>query len=170
MEKEISNELSNVTGELVETLSSLTGQQLNTVPFEGSWTAGELGEHLNKSYGVAELLYGPVRKTERDPAEKVKQIKDVFLNYDIKMKSPDFIVPEKKEYDKDSLLNSLHLSINKIKLGAETLNLDETCTAMALPNLGEMTRTEWIYFVIYHTQRHVHQLKDIAGKVKSANH
>ncbi len=166
MEREILNELQITTGELVQMLSSLSQEQFNAVPFEGSWTAAQLGEHMNKSYEVAELLYGPVKKTERDPTEKVKGIKETFLNFDTKMKSPDFIVPENKVYDKSTLINSLKESINKIKQGAETLNLEETCTAFALPGLGEMTRIEWIYFVIYHTQRHIHQLKRIIAKVQ----
>lgn len=169
MVKEISNELQSTTDELVRLLSSFSKEQFNKVPFEGSWTAGQLAEHMHKSYGVAELLYGPVKETKRDPAEKVKQIKEIFLNFDTKMKSPDFIVPENKAYDKSTLLNSLHESIEKIKHGTATLNLDETCTAFALPGLGEMTRTEWIYFVIYHTQRHVHQLKNIAEKILQTN-
>ncbi len=165
MVEEILNQLQKTTDELIHELSSLSQDQLNAVPFEGSWTAAQLGEHLHKSYNVAELLYGPVKNTERDPAEKVKSIEDALLNFETKMISPDFIVPENKEYDKNSLISSLKESINKITHGAETLKLEETCSAFSLPGLGEMTRTEWIYFVIYHTQRHVHQLKNIAEKV-----
>ncbi len=165
MQNEISKEFKNTSTELTQLLSSLTQEQLNAVPFEHSWTAAQLGEHLRKSYGVAELLYGPVKATERDPAEKVKRIKDALLNFDNKMISPYFIVPEIKEYDKNTLINSLKESVNKITTAAQTLNPEEICTAFALPGLGEMTRIEWLYFIIYHTQRHVHQLKNISQKL-----
>lgn len=169
MQNEISKEFKNTSTELTQLLSSLTQEQLNAVPFEASWTAAQLGEHLHKSYGVVELLYGSVKSTERDPAEKVKSIKDALLDFDNKMISPDFIVPENKEYDKNTLISSLKESINKITHGAETLKLEETCTAFSLPGLGEMTRIEWIYFVTYHTQRHVRQLKNIAEKLLNKN-
>ncbi len=165
MANEILNELKNTTTELLKLLSTLNQEQLNAVPFEGSWTAGQLGEHLHKSYKVAELLYGPVKVTQRDPAEKVKSIKDALLNFDNKMISPDFILPEIKEYDKNTLINSLKESVNKITTAAQTLKPEETCTALALPGLGELTRMEWLYFIIYHTQRHVHQLQNISQKL-----
>ena len=135
MSKEIISELQNTTAELMQVLSSFSQEQFNAVPFEGSWTAARLGEHLHKSYNVAKLLYGPVKTTERDPAEKVKSIKEALLNFDTKMKSPDFIVPENKLYDKSILINLLKDSINKIKHAAETLDLGETCTAFAYPDL-----------------------------------
>jgi hypothetical protein len=165
MPNDILNELQNTTTELIQLLSTFNQEQLNTIPFEGSWAAAQLGEHLHKSYGVAELLYGPVKSTERDPAEKVKSIKKALLNFDTKMISPDFILPEIKEYDKNTLIKSLKESVNKITTAAQTLNPEETCTAFALPGLGELTRMEWLYFIIYHTQRHVHQLKNIAEQV-----
>ncbi len=121
MPNEILNELQNTTTELLELLSSLKQEQLNAVPFEGSWTAAQLGEHLHQSYTVAELLYGPVKATERDPAEKVQSIKEALLNFDTKMISPDFIEPENKEYNKNILMKSLQDSVDKIINAAESL-------------------------------------------------
>ncbi len=65
MVEEILNQLQKTTDELIHGLSSLSQEQLNAVPFEGSWTAAQLGEHLHKSYNVAELLYGPVKHAKR---------------------------------------------------------------------------------------------------------
>lgn len=165
MATEIFKELGNTTSELTKLLSGFTQEQFNLVPFEGSWTSAQLAEHLNKSYDVAKLLFGQVRETTRPPDEKINEIKEIFLNFNTKMKSPDFIVPENKVYDKTALLSSLTTGIKKLE-EAKSLNLSETCTAFALPNIGELTRMEWICFVIYHTQRHVHQLKNIAEKVE----
>ena len=51
--------------------------------------------------------------------------------------------------------------MDKMIEAIKTLNLSETCTAFELPGFGEFTRAEWIYFAMYHTQRHTHQLKKI---------
>ena len=166
MNLEINNDLKTTTAELIKLVSSLSQEQLNVVPFEGSWTAAQVAEHLNKSYNMAEVLYGPVKQTDRNPAEKVNQIKEVLLNFDLKLESPEFLEPENRVYDKASLLNSLSELIKKITTAAETLNPDETCTAMELPQLGELTRFEWISFITYHTQRHNQQIKNIAEKIK----
>ncbi len=165
MQNEISEEFKKTSTKLIQHLSSLTDEQFNKVPFEGSWTAAQIGEHLHKSYNVADLLYGPVKTTERDPAQKVKSIKEALLNFNTKMISPDFIQPENKEYDKNIMVNALKESIYKITNAADTLKPEETCTGFALPGLGEMKRMEWFYFIIYHTQRHVYQLENILQKL-----
>ncbi len=166
MNREMIDELKSTTAELLKLVTAFSREQLNVVQVEGSWTAAQVAEHMNKSYTVAEVLNGPVKQTDRNPAEKVNQIKEVLLNFELKMKSPEFILPENKQYDKTLLLDSLSTGIKKITAAAGTLNLEETCTALALPQPGELTRLEWISFIIYHTQRHNHQLKNIADKVR----
>lgn len=70
-------------------------------------------------------------------------------------------------YEKAYLLGALQ----DIKAGLDhavtTLDLTKTCLAFELPVFGYLTRLEAIYFVIYHTQRHLHQLKNIYQQVVS---
>ena len=49
----------------------------------------------------------------------------------------------------------------KITEAITTLDLSATCTAFELPESGEFTRSEWVWFAIYHIKRHTHQLKNI---------
>src|SRR5215210_3064680 len=87
--KEMKIELDNVTQKLMQLISSLDEEQLNTIPFEGSWTAGQVAEHLIKSNGgFAKLLFGPVKETERATDELVEPIKKTFLDFTINMDSP----------------------------------------------------------------------------------
>lgn len=108
-----------------------------------------------------DILTAPVKKTNRAPDEKVESIKSVFLNFDIKMSSPEFITPSAQLIEKEALLNSLKDRTSKILEISESLDLSETCTAFSLPGSGEFTRLEWLYFILYHTQRHIAQLKNI---------
>ena len=82
----------------------------------------------------------------------------MFLNFETKFKSPEFIVPEKKKYDKDEVMKAIGASINKLKYARNEVNLSEIIN---LPIFGEITKLELLYFVLYHTQRHIHQLKKI---------
>ena len=164
--KQILKEVNGTITELIELLSSFDQEQINIIPFEGSWTAGQLAKHMIMSNsGFAEILYGPVKETEREPDEMIEKIKADFLNFNIKMKSPDFVVPPMGIYKKEELLSSLENIKEKINQAIETLDLTKTCLAFELPVYGFLTRLEAIHFVLYHTQRHIHQLKNILKKV-----
>ena len=165
MNEAILSRLEAATDELTGLLSSLSETELNTRPFDGSWTAAQVGEHLLKSYGVGRILKAPVKKTERPSDQKVEAIKEVFLNFDIKMESPEFITPSDGHIDQATLLSSLSNVTSEIQATAEQLDLSETCTAFALPQMGEFTRLEWLHFMLYHTQRHNRQLKNICQKL-----
>jgi hypothetical protein len=162
---DIRTEVKNTTDELIRVLSSFSQAELNTAPSEDSWTGAQVGQHLLKSYGVVEILNKPVRKTERPADQKIDAIKKVMLNFDTKMNAPEFILPEKTQIDKETLLNSLRNITARIVDISEPLDLSETCLGFAIPNFGEFTRLEWLHFILYHTQRHIKQLKNIQQKV-----
>ena len=163
--EKVQTEVDNAIGKLQEITATFSDEEINTVPFEGSWTAGQLGKHMVMSNsGFAEMLNGPTSETEREPDEKVEQIKGDFQNYSIKMKSPESLVPPNKDYSKQELLASLEKIKTSIKNAVTSLDLTETCKSFELPGYGFLTRLEAIYFVIFHTQRHIHQL----GKIRNA--
>lgn len=149
--------------ELLAVISSFDDAQLNRVPFEGSWTAGQVAQHLFKSYaGVPAFLVAPVRATERDPAQFIEPITKSFLDFSTRFEAPDFILPERRHYNKAELLAAIDGVRRSIIATALQLDLTFTCTGFALPGIGEMTRMEWINFMIVHTKRHIHQLKNIS--------
>ena len=164
--KEILQQFDSTTKELLQLLSSFNQQQVNTAPFEGSWTAAQIGEHLHKSYkGLPRILTKGVKPTERDPAEHIAVIRKTFLDFNTKLKSPEFIIPENKTYNKETLVNELQNLVPQIRDAVQSGDINETCTGFAFPVLGELTRLEIIHFVVYHTRRHNRQLKNILEKV-----
>src|ERR1051326_4648869 len=107
-EKEILQQFDATTKELLQLLSSFDQEQINTVPFEGSWAAAQVGEHLRKSYArLPVILVNGVKPTERDPAQHIEEIKKIFLDFNTKLKSPEFIIPENKTYNKQQLISEL---------------------------------------------------------------
>lgn len=159
--KELFEAVDKTTMELVQLISSFSQKDINAIPFEDSWTAAQVADHLLKSYAVVETLNGPVKKTERQPGEKIQMIREVFLNFDTKMNSPEAILPAASPIDKETILRSLKSRIAQIKEVIQTRDLSETCTGFIIPGFEEFTRLEWIHFVLYHTQRHIHQMKNI---------
>lgn len=166
MHKETLDEINETLAEFKNLTSTFTEEQLNKVPFEGSWTAGQVSQHMvMANSGFAQMLNGPTRGTDRNPDEMVEKIKSDFLNFDIKMQSPDFVRPELISYKKRDLLVSLEGVRAEIGATVSKLDLTKTCTSFELPIYGFLTRLEAVYFVIYHTRRHIHQMKNISSEV-----
>jgi hypothetical protein len=164
--KTLEKNISATFSELNDTLSVFSDAQLDQVPFEGSWTPGEVAEHIIKSLsGIKFFLEGPVKEPGRAPAEKIKALEDLFLNFEIKMKSPDFILPQAKQHDKEEQLRVLN-ELEQQMLDGAKLDLSLLCEAGEFPTFGYLTRLEWIHFFLAHTQRHTHQLKNILLTLK----
>lgn len=156
--------------ELIEILSSLTEEQLNTIPFKGSWTAAQVGDHLLQSYGVAETMNGKVARTERPADANVKQIEAIFLDFSTKLQSPEFIIPTNDHINKEKLIKDLSGKAGEILHTVKTQDLTLTCLDFELPGTGTLTRLEWACFVYCHTARHIHQLKKISQAVNTPAH
>ncbi|MBO9675328.1 MAG: DinB family protein [Sphingobacteriaceae bacterium] len=167
MEK-IVNETNEVLSTLENTLSKFDTAQINTVPFKGSWTAGQLAEHLIlANSGFLQVINGSVGETDRPADLMLGQIKKDLLDADAKYNSPKEIYPENKTYNQVKLLQNLKQIREGISNAVTSLDLTRTCVSYELPVYGFLTRLEAIYFVIYHTQRHVHQLKNIYNNLNS---
>jgi len=165
--KELLSSLDETSEELLQTLSLFSETELNMVPFEGSWTAGQVGEHLLKSNpGIAKIISGNIQLTERPADEKVEFLKSIFLDFTKKAISAKSIWPSDLPKEKHKLISDLNETMDDIKLKAESMDLSLTCTDFPFPTLGEFTRWEWITFIIYHTKKHVFQIKNIYKKIK----
>ena len=87
----------------------------------------------------------------------------MFLDFTMKFNSPEFITPKADSYEKETLITDLTKSIEHLRELRNKINLSEI---ISLPAFGEITKLELLHFVLYHTQRHIHQLKNILNTVK----
>lgn len=165
MNTELLNRFDAATGKLMGQLASLSEDQLNKIPFTGSWTAGQLGNHLYKSYNIKGVLNGKVEETHRDPVAKLAEIEKTFKDFTIKMKSPEMVLPTTKHIEKERLLSSLKERIEQQREAIKTMDLSKTCLDAEIPGGGPFTRQEWLGFNTIHTERHNHQLKHIIESI-----
>jgi hypothetical protein len=157
--KELFASLDKTWKELLHLVSSTNESLINKVPFKDSWTVAQLAAHVTKSNrGMAKALQIPGKPAERDPAEGVGKMKKIFLDFSAKYQSPEFIIPEVLDYDKKSVVNDLENSIQQLKEERMKVNLSEMINVQVF---GDVTKLELFHFVLYHTQRHIHQLKNI---------
>ena len=151
------SEIETFKTEYKNLIAHLNDDQFNTRPFSGSWTPGQLTQHLIKSASsLARALSKPGQEAERDPLEERAGLEKLFLDFSSKMKSPEFITPDDKNFTKADLMIQLDEAYQKVETNAFKTNLTEFVSGLPL---GELTKVEAVYFVSYHTQRHLHQLK-----------
>ncbi len=166
MKEGIDKKINDTFNELGNILFSFSEEQLNLVPFKGSWTGGQVTEHIIKSLtGMTAFLGSPVEEPGRDPGEKIKALEDLFLNFNIRMQSPEFILPGSTNHKKEELLSTLE-NLREEMLSVLRTDLSLLCTAFEFPSFGFLTRLEWLHFWLAHTQRHTKQLKNIFHTLK----
>ncbi len=157
----ILNELTQTKADLIEALSAIDREKFNTAPFEGSWTVGQITEHLLKGNNV-ELLYADTEPTTRMPDEKVNAIADVFLNFKLKLTPPESILPSDTHQDKQLMIGRLINVFDQLIDACKKLDLSAICLGWVIPAFGPLTRLEFLWLYNVHTRRHIRQIKNIA--------
>ena len=157
--KEILDQLDETTSAFLNVISSFTEEEINTIPFQKSWSAAQVADHVMQSTdSMVNSLNTKGKITLRSIDEGVQGLKDVFLNFDTKLQSPKFILPGKDLYNREELIEKLNNSFWQLKTLSNTVDLSETINHVVF---GDITKLEIVHFVVYHTQRHIHQLKNI---------
>ena len=120
--------IGDTVSQLTDLMSSVENDKINLVPYESSWTASQLLRHVTKSIsGMAKAMHMDAKPTDRNPGERIEQLKNVFLDFSQKLKSPEFIVPEEGTYEKQFTIDDLNKSFNQFKENANNANLKRTC-------------------------------------------
>jgi hypothetical protein len=168
MDQDVISTYTDTVNELLETIRQFPEEKINEVPFEGSWTAAQVADHIYKSQEVfPKLLTGASKETTRDTEKKKHQIKSIFLDFSNKMKSPDFIIPSDVPQKKKVLIDRMDEKAKEINTSMKAHDLNRTFLDFELPGFGKFTGLEWSWFITYHTQRHIHQMKNILEKFLS---
>ncbi|WP_229206818.1 DinB family protein [Dyadobacter crusticola] len=158
--------LEQATAEYLVILTSFEQDQVNIVPFEGSWTAGQVTDHLLKSEtGLPEVMMGETAPTTRLIGQMVPVIEDIFLDFSTRLQAPEFNLPDDGPYNLETIIHAFKEERSAIAEIARTQDLSLSCTEFPFPQVGEFTRYEWIYFVVCHSRRHAHQLRNILERV-----
>jgi hypothetical protein len=148
---------------------SIDPETYNIIPFEGSWTAGEVVEHITMvGTGFDYLLNGATEATTRPVDELVARIKTMFLNFDGKSIAAANVTPARGNYNLQEHLNKLESIKLAIINDINTLDMNMTCLSFDIPTFGHLTRLEAVYFFLFHTKRHVHQLQNIINQLNKS--
>jgi hypothetical protein len=162
---ELFTQVDDITFEFILWVESFTQDELNAFTTEGSWSAAQVADHVRKSNdGIAQAFQMQGINGERMADARVHELKSVFLDFSKKLKSPEFILPGQSYYNKQELLERLKRSVEMIKQEREKARLGEI---IHLSALGTISKLELLHFVVFHTKRHINQLKKIYQKIKN---
>ena len=157
--------LEDTATRFIEKLHQFNEVKINLVPFVNSWTAAQVGDHLTKSNNsIAKAMGLSGTNINRDPRGRVEELKAVFLDFNTRLKSPDFILPAQDIYKREVVIKNLESSIKKLMEAGSGANLSEMINHRAF---GDISKYEILCFVHFHTQRHFHQLEKIFEAVNN---
>jgi len=163
-EQDTVNKFNQASKDFVDKLTQFRPEDFNRVPYQDSWTPAQVAEHVFKSVnGAARGLMGSVAETDRDPGQLIPHFEQVFLDFETKLKSPDFILPTDDLIDKQQMVGDLDSVFSDVKNAALSADLSKTCMDFKFPGSGHVTGLELVHFLYVHTKRHAHQLDKIAA-------
>lgn len=142
-------------------LNELSEKALNMTPRYGGWTAAQVVSHITQA-NDSRFLIAPGKNEDRDISLKIPGLKQTFLNFEIKMESPEFLIPENKLYSKQECIDAIR---NGFKSLIENLLKSDLSQIIESP-LGVLTKWEMANFVAFHSERHLYQLMNISKTLK----
>lgn len=155
----IRKEIQTVFDTVIETLDTVAGRSVDEVPFEGSWTIGQVAEHIIiSSRGLPDAKTHPA---DRRHDERVPALRGIFSDRRQKSKASPQVYPKETTHNIPGLIAQLTRNKEKLLQISNGKDLTVLCLDMEFPFMGYLTRYEWLTFICVHTKWHVHQIADI---------
>ena len=156
---ELLREINDAAAQFLNMLAMLDDDKLNEIPYPNSWTAAQLCNHIFKSTsGIVAAMKADGKPTTRNSADKVAELRSIFLETSNKFQSPEEIVPDDGPFEKQKTIDDFRQCFKDLDFYSGNANLDEELDGGPL---GPITKYELLHFVLYHTQRHLRQMKRI---------
>jgi len=148
-------------------VKDVSDEKAQQKPNATSWSILECLEHIFLvDVGVSKTLtvVAPEKMENNKPelfgSEKLHHIL-VNKRNDFKVVAPDFVSPKGKFTTLPEATRAIEIIIEKIILHLNTNDVSKETHTVTHPRLGEMTKTDWIHFLIAHTSRHLLQIKEL---------
>jgi hypothetical protein len=151
--------LTKAFNDFISTLSSFDESKVNRIPFPGSWTPAQVASHIILATdGVPD---GKTRPSDRQADALLPAIRPWWEDLNQKFKSPEPLKPGDKPRQKQELLSELQRVHDKDRSIIAHQDLSLICLDFELPDIGYLTRYEWLWFIEMHLRRHLFQLKNM---------
>jgi hypothetical protein len=147
---------------LISALNDFSSEQWNIKPAENSWSAAQVAHHLLViESGVNKFFIGKTKPSPRSGDGIIKRLDQFLENRTRTYSAPDYTLPPDDPGSQQELIQKLEASRKKLSEHIIKLDLNVLCLDFKHFFFGELTRIEWVHFVMYHSNRHLIQLQNI---------
>ncbi|MFN2440489.1 MAG: DinB family protein [Chitinophagaceae bacterium] len=154
------------TLELLQYISDFRIELFNLSSEDKRWSAAQIAEHLLILEVIAnKALAGKTISTNRPPDEKINLIKTAMSDMNTKRIAPEIVTPSAELKDPKQMIEEIKTQRALLKKAIGEMDMTEACVSFKHPGLGTLTRYEWVYFTIFHTQRHLKQLQEVKNSL-----
>lgn len=163
--QELREALTQAFDNFLETLSLFREDEINRIPFSGSWTPAQVAVHIIMATdGVPD---GHTSPAHRPYDANLRNIRPWWEDLAQKFTSPEPLRPDGQPRSKQILLEELHrVRAKDLEIIARN-DLTAVCLDFELPTIGYLTRFEWLWFIEMHLKRHRFQLQNIVKRIRS---
>lgn len=147
------------TEEISNFFKRMKADVLRQKPHPNEWSALDCLEHLV----VVEKMVEKVLTLSSQPVTraidaKVSTMKEALLNFHEKYQTSEMFLPTGKYQPAEAI----ELFCEQRDRIWKTGDFKHLYDAIEHPFFGKLTKTEWVYFCVYHAQRHFEQMKKAA--------
>jgi uncharacterized damage-inducible protein DinB len=167
MSHDVLNALDLNTQAVIDAISTLDTDTINRKPNSGVWSLAQVVDHLTRSDAVmTRVVRGTTEPCDRNPLEKVEQMRTRFGDFESKLSAFGMLIPGNEAMDLDEVIRKFSEARAYFRDALATGELDVICTRFAHPLFGQLTRAEWGWFTIIHTERHLVQFSRIQSLLR----
>jgi hypothetical protein len=147
---------------LIQTLNSFSEEHWNVKPVENSWSAAQVNWHLLViEDGINRFFTGTTAPSHRNGNAIIRRMDQFLENRTRTYSAPDYTQPPDEPGEKKDLIQKLESVRTQLAGHIIKQDLNVLCLDFKHFFFGELTRYEWIHFVVYHSNRHLVQLQNI---------
>lgn len=158
---ELLHALHDSTEKFIALLESFPEESWMNKPDENTWSAAEVAGHVSLlDLYIARMMQQKGIKADRDPMQQKELIKKALEDHTRKLTAPEPI-QVKDANDKQSSVNNFLKYRRMIAESISTQDLDEICPGFKHAYFGYLSRGEWAWFTVYHSNRHMMQIKKL---------
>jgi uncharacterized damage-inducible protein DinB len=159
--QEIKQNLKETRDDLLEMIKDLSEEQLNKRKDPGSWSIGQVCQHLSKTEELYVIAIRRGLKSNEDSTVEHKPL-EFLLDRSNKWEAPDIARPTDEIWRAEEIIGKLDQSRERL---LELLDTVEDPSVLSRrhfthPVFKEMLLLEWVRSLYLHEQRHMEQIKE----------
>lgn len=172
--------MSSIQEKIKITIDKLTDQinqsdqeELEYKASPDTWSILECIEHIHLvNSGIAKILQKPAPETNENMVSELfgeGKINHLLVTKRAaKQIAPEGVAPKGIFKTAEEAERAIHKDIHVILHLLNTKDFSQETFIIHHPRLGNMTKTDWLYFLIAHTERHLFQIEDIKSLFKNS--